>query len=755
VKDPPRTNDRNVLMEEVVNCYKFFINGLLDVTDNVVDGNVIIPDAVRPTDGEDPYLVVAADKGTATFSDIANGVSEDHEFWLGDAFASGGSAGYDHKGMGITARGAWESVKRHFRELGTDTQTETFTVAGIGDMGGDVFGNGMLLSKHIGLVAAFNHMHIFLDPDPDPKASFEERKRLFELPRSTWADYDTDLISEGGGIFPRTEKSIPLSPQIRQLLGVSEEQLAPQELIRYILRMDVDLLWNGGIGTYVKSTTETHSDVGDRSNDSLRVDATELSCKVIGEGGNLGFTQLARVEFAQGGGRVNTDFIDNSAGVDTSDREVNIKILLGLARRDSDLTGAQRDQLLATMTDEVAHLVLRNNYLQSQAISMMELRASERINEHHYFLKALEKSAGLNRGLEFLPSDEEILDRRKKGHGLTRPELAVILAYSKISLYNALLESDVPEDPYLAKELVRYFPAPLQESYEQLMTQHPLRREIIANAINNSVINRMGPTFARRMQEDTGADAAAVARAYTSAREIFDMRVIWAEIEGLDNEIQANAQYAMMTETTQLLKHVTRWLLSSQTKTVSISDVVAEFREGVAKLFDHLPVLLAGSELTRFKEAAELYSSIGVGDRLSQRIAGLQFMRPALDIVQAVNQTKQEVLHVAEVYFEVGASLTINWLRDQIEGLAVEGHWQASARGTLRQNLYDIQQEIASNVIKRGNKKAPDRSVKRWMEKQGHQVARAKQVLQEMKTAGPMDFPTLSVAVQEIRKLTH
>ena len=755
VKNPPKTTDRNQLMEEVVSCYKFFINGLLDVTDNIVDGKVITPDAVLPTDGEDTYLVVAADKGTATFSDIANGVSQEHNFWLGDAFASGGSAGYDHKGMGITARGAWESVKRHFRELGVDTQNEYFTVAGIGDMGGDVFGNGMLLSKHIGLVAAFNHMHIFLDPNPDPDSSFHERSRLFQMPRSSWADYDTALISEGGGVFARSEKSIPLSPEVQELLGVSVSQLPPQELIKTILKMPVDLLWNGGIGTYAKASTETHSDVGDRSNDSLRVNANELKCKVIGEGGNLGFTQLARVEFARNGGRVNTDFIDNSAGVDTSDREVNIKILLGLARRDTDLSGPERDELLARMTDEVADLVLRNNYWQSQAISMMERRAAERINEHHYFIRLLEKSAGLNRELEFLPSDEEILERRKAGRGLTRPELAVILAYSKISLFNELLESDVPEDPYLAKELTRYFPAPLQEAFEELMGQHPLRREIIANAVNNSLINRMGPTFAQRTQEDTGADAAAVARAYSTAREIFNMRDIWADIENLDNKIQANAQYAMMTETVRLLKHVTLWLLSGPQRSASISQVVEEFRAGVAELFDNLPALLVGSELTRFKEAAELYSSIGTGDALSQKVAGLQFMRPALDIVQAVNETKQDVSHVAAVYFQVGDALTVNWLRDQIENLEVEGHWQASARGSLRQNLYDIQQDIASAVIKRSKDKSPTEAVQSWCAKEQHQVNRAKQILEEMRTGGLMDFPTLSVAVQEIRKLTH
>ena len=755
VKRPPPGNDRSALMEEVISCYKAFINGLLDVTDNVVDGEVITPDGVIREDQEDPYLVVAADKGTATFSDIANQVSAEHDFWLGDAFASGGSAGYDHKGMGITARGAWESVKRHFRELGIDTQTEEFTVAGIGDMSGDVFGNGMLLSKQTKLVAAFNHMHIFLDPDPDPAASYEERKRLFELPRSSWEDYDPSVISQDGGIFSRKEKTIPLTGTLKTLLDVNDDQLTPQELIRAILKMEVDLLWNGGIGTYVKAKSESDVDVGDRSNDSVRINGEELRCKVVGEGGNLGFTQLSRVEFAQRGGRINTDFIDNSAGVDTSDREVNIKILLGLAREESDLDLQQRDKLLSEMTDEVASLVLRNNYLQSQAISLMEIRAAERINEHHHFLHALEKTGGLNRSLEFLPTEEEFRTRKQNDSGLTRPELAVILSYSKINLYNALLASNVPEDPYLSKELTRYFPDPLQEPYENLMVKHPLRREIIANAINNSLINRMGPTFPERIREDTGADAAGVARAYTSAREIFQMHGIWAAIEKLDNDVQANAQYAMMTETIQLLKHATRWVLGPLAPSLSIAELVNEFQGGVAKLFDHLPELLADEELKRFKEAAELYSSIGTGDDLSRRVASLQFMRPALDIVQAANRSKQDVLHVGAVYHEVGAALTVNWLRDQIESLHVEGHWQASARGTLRENLYDLQQRIASAVIKRNGSAEPKIAVDKWVEKERTQVDRAKQVLNDMQTASLMDFPTLSVAVQEIRKLAY
>jgi glutamate dehydrogenase len=485
-------------------------------------------------DGDDPYLVVAADKGTATFSDIANAISNEYGFWLGDAFASGGSAGYDHKKMAITARGAWECVKRHFREMGMDIQRQSFSVAGIGDMAGDVFGNGMLQSPHIRLVAAFNHQHIFIDPQPDAAVSFKERARLFKLPRSSWEDYSPDAISKGGGVFPRSAKSLTLSREAQTLLELPP-QATPNEVIRAILKSHVDLLWNGGIGTYVKASTESNTDVGDRTNDAVRIDGRELNCKVVGEGGNLGLSQLGRIEFARRGGRLNTDAIDNSAGVNCSDVEVNLKILLNGAVAAREITRAARDRLLVQMTDEVAGLVLRNNILQSQAISTSEFRARERLGESAYVIRALERSGDLNRPLEFLPSDEDIAERRKAGEGLTRPELAVTLSYGKIWLYKALINSNVPEDPYLSAELSRYFPTPVQHRFAARLKRHRLRREIISTAITNSLINRMGPVFPVRAQDDTGAEPAAIARAYTIAREVFAVREIWAQIESLDN----------------------------------------------------------------------------------------------------------------------------------------------------------------------------------------------------------------------------
>ncbi|MBV8495663.1 MAG: NAD-glutamate dehydrogenase, partial [Gammaproteobacteria bacterium] len=592
---------REEVAAEVVACYQTFIRGLLDLTDNIVGARIVPPESLVRRDGDDPYLVVAADKGTATFSDIANAISAEYGFWLGDAFASGGSAGYDHKKMGITARGAWECVKRHFREIGIDTQKTDFTVTGIGDMSGDVFGNGMLLSRHIRLQAAFDHRHLFLDPDPDPEVSFAERARLFALPRSSWDDYDRRKLSRGGGIFARTVKSIALSAECRALLGLEAPSAAPNEVIRAILRMPVDLLWNGGIGTYVKASEERNAEVGDRTNDGLRVNGCELRARVVGEGGNLGFSQRGRIEYALAKGRLNTDFIDNSAGVNTSDVEVNIKILLNPLVREARLTRAERNRLLARQTNEVAALVLRNNYLQGQAISTLELQGAARLPEFQHLIRSLERSGELNRTLEFLPSDEELGERRKSGTGLTRPELAILLAYGKIWLNNHLLASDVPEDPYLSAELTRYFPAAVQQRFHRAITHHRLRREIIATAVTNSLVNRMGPTFVSRTQEDTGAEPAQVARAYTAAREIFAMREVWEQIEALDNKVPAKLQYEAAFQTSRLLRHATYWLLAAR-RGLQVDAAVAEFREGVGRLEAISHEVLTGAELEHFEQ---------------------------------------------------------------------------------------------------------------------------------------------------------
>ncbi|TMH63040.1 MAG: NAD-glutamate dehydrogenase, partial [Betaproteobacteria bacterium] len=537
LKRAPSPADRDAYMKEGVACYQNYLRGLLDLTDNRVGDRIVPPPRVKRHDPDDPYLVVAADKGTATFSDYANGISKEYGFWLGDAFASGGSAGYDHKVMGITARGAWESVKRHFREMGTDTQTTDFTVAGIGDMSGDVFGNGMLLSRHIKLVAAFDHRHIFLDPNPDAAVGSAERERLFKLPRSSWGDYDTSLISPGGGVYPRSAKSIAVTPEVAKALAVRTEVMTPTELVNAILKAPVDLLYNGGIGTYVKAKSETNVQVGDRANDALRVNGRELRCKVVAEGGNLGCTQLGRIEYALSGGRIYTDAIDNSAGVDTSDHEVNIKILLGLPIAEGELTEKQRNVLLAEMTDDVAALVLRDNYFQTQALSVMNRIAPHLLDAQQRFIQFLEKGGRLNRALEYLPTDDEIVERRARGTGLATPEVAVLLAYSKIWLYDELLASRLPDDTWIETALARYFPTGLRERYAPYMTRHPLKRDIIATHVTNSMVNRVGSTYVHRLMETTGAKPYEIVRAYLLSREIFGFVPLWQAIEALDNKV--------------------------------------------------------------------------------------------------------------------------------------------------------------------------------------------------------------------------
>ena len=566
VKHP--SADREALMKEGITCYQTFLRGLLDLTDNLVAGKVVPPKDVVRHDADDPYLVVAADKGTATFSDIANAVSKEYGFWLDDAFASGGSIGYDHKKMGITARGAWESVKRHFRELGIDTQTTDFTVVGIGDMSGDVFGNGMLLSRHIKLLGAFDHRHVFLDPNPDPEASFNERERLFNLPRSSWADYDSKLISKGGGIYQRSAKSVKVTPEVKKVLGIDVNSLTPADLIRALLTAPVDLLYNAGIGTYVKATQQTHAEVGDRANDAIRVNGKDLRCRVVVEGGNLGLTQLGRIEYALSGGKINTDAIDNSAGVDCSDHEVNIKILLNLVVAEGRMTEEERNKLLAEMTDEVGALVLRDNYFQTQSLSV---RKSMPLDAQKRFIRYLEKAGRLNREIEFLPSDEELVSRKAAKGGFTSPERAVLLAYSKITLYDELLASEVPDDPYISTALVRYFPAPLRERYREQMGCHPLRREIIATHVTNEMINRVGSTFVHRMQEETGARAPDVVRAYLLTREIFDFVSFWQALEGLDNKVPHAVQSEMLIDSERLMVRATLWFLRYRNLNVDIA----------------------------------------------------------------------------------------------------------------------------------------------------------------------------------------
>ena len=754
MKRPPATDDREVIMAEVTECYRTFISALLDLTDNIVEAQIQPPPDVIRYDDDDPYLVVAADKGTATFSDVANEISRDYDFWLGDAFASGGSTGYDHKKMGITARGGWESVKRHFRELGRNVQEENITAVGIGDMSGDVFGNGMLQSRCIKLVGAFNHRHVFLDPNPDPGPSYEERKRLFELPRSGWDDYNRDLISRGGGVYSRAAKAIALSDEAREALDIEAEKVTPDELIRALPKAPVDLLWNGGIGTYVKASVESHADAGDKANDSVRVNADELRCKVVGEGGNLGLTQRARIEYALDGGRVNTDAIDNSAGVDCSDHEVNIKVLLAAAVDEGDLTREQRDELLAEMEEPVAWLVLKDNYEQTETLSMSEAQAESMFDVHARLIRAWEQAGKLDRRLEALPNDDEIAERKREHRGLTRPELATVLSYSKIDLYAELLDSDVPEDSYLSKELEAYFPSPLPERYAHLMKDHRLRREITATQVVNNTLHGAGTTFVFRLHEETGAPASAIARAYTVAREVFGMRPMWAEIEALDNQVAADIQTRMLLEGRRLVERSARWLLRNRRQPLDIAATVADFAGGAERLYGSILSLIAPAEVEPLAHRAHELRDAGVPELLAMRVASLPTMFSTLDIVEVAAETEFDLETVARVHFDLGYRLQLHWLRDRIVGLPRDDRWRALSRAALRDDLYSLHRQLTAEVLRSGGREAPDTHalVEAWIS--AHPAAeRTLETLADIRVGRVFDLTTLPVAVREVRNL--
>ena len=753
-KKMPANAGREAVQAEGIACYRTFIRGLLDVTDNLVSGEVVPPADVVRHDGDDPYLVVAADKGTATFSDVANALAGEYGFWLGDAFASGGSQGYDHKGMGITARGGWESVKRHFRELGVDSQSTDFTVVGIGDMAGDVFGNAMLLSRHVRLVGAFNHMHVFIDPDPDPEASFRERERLFALPRSTWEDYDRSVLSEGGGIHPRSAKSIRLSPEARRALDVETESLTPNELIAAMLKAPVDLLWNGGIGTYVKARRESHADVGDRANDVVRVNGDELRCRIVGEGGNLGLTQLGRIEFAAGGGRVNTDAIDNSGGVDCSDHEVNIKILLNEVVSGGDMTGKQRDRLLSEMTDEVAALVLRNNYLQTQALSVAASQASSMLEVHSRLIRRLERDGALDRSIEFLPGAEEIAERLAVQGGLCAPELSVLIACVKIGLFQRLLASTLPDEPFVANELRAYFPSALRERYAGLMPGHRLAREIVGTLVANEMVNRGGITFAFRLGEETGADDADIARAYLVAREVYGMNGTWGAIEALDNVVGAEVQVSMLRETRKLAERAARWLLRNRPRPLDVERDIEHFAAGVAALRRGLGELVADASRAAIDSAAGLLVERGVPDTLALEVASGNDLFSALDVVEVAKGTGISVEEAASVYFALGEKLDLRWLRDEIAALPRENRWQALSRAALRDDLYAQLSALTSDSLRLDVGEAtPAGRIDAWLAQNRIPVARCRQILGDLESAGRTDFTMLSVAMGEIRAL--
>ena len=754
LKRAPSPSDRDAYLREGIACYQDYLRGLLDITDNRVGDAIVAPARVRRHDGDDPYLVVAADKGTATFSDYANGISREYGFWLGDAFASGGSVGYDHKAMGITARGAWESVKRHFREIGVDTQTTDFTVVGIGDMSGDVFGNGMLRSRHTRLVAAFDHRHVFLDPDPDAARSFAERERLFGLPRSSWADYDAGLISPGGGVHPRSAKSIAITPEVAKALAIDAKALTPNELVNVILKAPVDLLYNGGIGTYIKASNETHAQVGDRANDALRVDGRELRCKVVVEGGNLGCTQLGRVEYAQAGGRIYTDAIDNSAGVDTSDHEVNIKILLGLAQSDGELTDKQRDSLLADMTDEVAALVLRDNYFQTQALSAMNRIAPQLLDAQQRFIAFLERDGRLNRSIEYLPDDDELAARRKSGRGLTTPEAAVLLAYAKMWLYDELVASALPDDPWVATALIRYFPAALQLRHAAYMPRHPLKREIIATHVVNSMLNRVGGTFVHRLMETTGAKPHEIVRAYLLTREIFGFTALWREIEALDNAVDDAVQTEMLVGSGRPLERGTTWFLRSRRLADDMAATIARFTPRVEALARRLPELTDAADLARVAAAVGSLTSRGVPQALAARVTALDALYSTLDIVEVADATKRPVERVAQVYFEVSARLGVPWLRARIAALPGDEHWRMLARAAMEDDLSGLQRSVTGEVLTGGGE-AMDAAalIGAWRERNRRAIERQAQLLAELRAAPEINMAMLSVALRELRSL--
>ncbi len=757
----PDPSDRDAWMAEGIACYQTFISALLDVTDNLVDGVVVPPRQVVRHDGDDPYLVVAADKGTATFSDIANQVSADYDFWLGDAFASGGSVGYDHKAMGITARGAWVSVQRHFREMGIDCQTQDFTCVGIGDMSGDVFGNGMLCSEHIRLVAAFDHRDIFLDPNPDPAASYAERRRLFDLPRSSWKDYDASLISEGGGVFPRTAKSIPLAEPVRAALGIEATALTPAELMRAILLAPVDLLWNGGIGTYVKASSESDAEAADKANDAIRVDGRELRARCVGEGGNLGFTQRGRIEYAREGGvgqrgRINTDFIDNSAGVDTSDHEVNIKILLDRVVVAGDLTGKQRNDLLASMTDEVGTLVLADNYEQNVALANAEAQAPALLHVHEDWMRTLESRGLLNRALEALPSRREVAGRIERSEGLSGPELAVLLAYTKIVLADDLLATEIADDPFLRGDLYGYFPTRMRQDYRAAMEAHPLRREIVVTQLVNQLVNRAGMTYFHRLTGETAAPPAQLTLAHFLSREIFGAVALNRQIAAFDNKLDAEVQTRMRIEVRTLVERASRWLVNNRRLPLDSEAVVGEFEVTVEQVTSALPELMTGAELEAFRARSEALTVLGVPEDLAARVAACPPAYMVLGIVQTASRAGLDPLEVARVHFAVAERLGLPALVSRILALPRNDRWQTMARAALRDDLHSVHAQLTGQVLAASDDglDAPAR-VHAWEAREPDAVDRAAATFAQICADEQVDLARMSVALRVVRSLAE
>ena len=746
---------RQEFLDEGVSCYKTFIRGLLDITDNLVDGDVVPPHEVVSRDEPDPYLVVAADKGTATFSDIANEISHEYGHWLGDAFASGGSQGYDHKGMGITAKGAWVSVQRHFREKGIDVQSEDFTVIGIGDMGGDVFGNGMLLSEHICLVAAFNHLHIFIDPTPDSKSSFTERQRLFATPRTTWEDYDKALISKGGGVFSRGAKSLDITPEMKKAFAIEEDKLTPNDLINRLLKAPVDLIWNGGIGTYIKSKSETHSDVGDKANDGLRINGDELRCAVFGEGGNLGLTQLGRIDFALNGGACNTDFIDNAAGVDCSDHEVNIKILLDEVVNNGDLTNKQRNELLEDMTDTVSELVLKNNYRQTFAISIAEHEIDQRINEYRRFISFLEKEGRLNRALEYLPRDEEIVERIGRSRALTRPELSVLISYAKVMLKEDLSDSDFAHDQYVSKDVETAFPEKLNQQYKPLVESHRLRKEIVATQVANDLINNLGITSAHRLLETTGASIQDIAKAYIISRDIFRFEALQNYIQSLDNTVSSDFQAEMMANMIRRVRRGTRWFLKNRRSGLSPEKEVPVFLQGLQDVYTLTNEVVVGVAKEDWFSRIEHFENKGVKEEWARTLSMPSNMFSGLGVVQASLSSGRSMHAVTEVFYLLLDELNLNWFASQLSNVNVESYWQALARESYLDDLEAQVRKLSEALLRIQGERTIQETYNLWQEKNTYLVDRWKEMVNQVQGSQVTDYAMFSVALRELIDLTQ
>ncbi|MFT6221385.1 MAG: glutamate dehydrogenase [Candidatus Endobugula sp.] len=758
-KQLPSASDRNAFLAEGISCYKLFIRGLLDLTDNLNAGEVVPPKDLVRYDDDDTYLVVAADKGTATFSDIANEISIEYNHWLGDAFASGGSNGYDHKKMGITARGAWVSVQRHFREKGMNIQKEPFTVVGIGDMSGDVFGNGMLLSDQIKLVSGFNHMHIFIDPNPDTASSFVERQRLFDMPRSSWQDYNQKLISKGGGIFSRTAKSISLSPEIQALVCTTKKVVPPSELLSLLLKAPVDMLWNGGIGTYAKASTELHTDVGDKANDILRVDAKDLQCRVIGEGGNLGITQKARIEYGLHGGSVFTDFIDNAAGVDCSDHEVNIKILLDKQVADGELTEKQRNRYLESMTEDVADLVLKNNYQQTQAISLSYIETHRRTEEYRRVIQYLESTGKLNRALEFLPTDETLAERKSRQEGLTQAELSILISYVKADMKEALIHADLGNDAYMSQPIETAFPAPLNKKFPEAVNNHPLKKEIIATQIANDIFNHLSISYLDRMQQSTGVTHADIAKAYIATKEIFALNDIWSAIEALDYKVESELQYHMMLRVSRLVRRASRWLIKNHRTQLNASTLISLYAERIQNLGSKLPTLLPEALHEQWKAAKDELVAMGAPVSLAETLSSCEYLYDFLGIISASNSLDKDITIVASSFFTLAERLDLDDFSEHLEKkMPTTTHWQSLARESLRDDLEWQQRQLTQNMlgsIDACDADAVQAKVDDWLGEQEVLTARWKHMITELNNHNDGDISMLSIAIRELSDLSQ